>query len=304
MPRVATPRARKPAPGPMRLPDRPGRWKLLLRRQRRRLRPLLLVGLAAGVLVAMAGAVQGIGRGMSFRERFGNASALLGMRVQQVVVEGRQKTPEGLLRAAVGVVPGDPILTYSVAEARKRIETIPWVQNATVERQLPDIIRVSLVERRPFAIWQNQGRFALIDRDGQLVTDTDVAAFKDQLPLVVGPGAPAAAAVLLDLLAGHPTLQSHVMAAVRVGERRWDLRLNNKADVMLPEGAEAQALAKLESLQADHALLDRPLQVVDMRLPDRLVLRPQPDPNAPPKDSGHGGTTPNGTPVQQVKHPT
>jgi cell division protein FtsQ len=65
------------------------------------------------------------------------------------------------------------------------------------------------------------------------------------------------------------------LAAVRVGERRWNLRLKNGADVMLPEGAETQALNKLMELQTTDALLDRPLAVVDMRLPDRLVVRPQ-----------------------------
>ncbi len=62
-------------------------------------------------------------------------------------------------------------------------------------------------------------------------------------------------------------------AAVRVGERRWNLRLSNGADVLLPEGEEVAALDRLLQLQQDHAVLDRPLQAIDLRLPDRLVLR-------------------------------
>ena len=45
---------------------------------------------------------------------------------------------------------------------------------------------------------------------------------------------------------------------------------------MLPEGHEIAALDRLVQLQQDHELLDRPLEAIDMRLPDRLVLRPQP----------------------------
>ena len=71
-----------------------------------------------------------------------------------------------------------------------------------------------------------------------------------------------------------------MVAAVRVGERRWNLQLNNGADVMLPEGHEVAALDRLVQLQQDHALLDRPLVAVDMRLPDRLVLRPHPPTDA------------------------
>ena len=158
------------------------------------------------------------------------------------------------------------------------------MQRATVERRLPGTVLVKLDERRPFAVWQNGGKFQLIDRSGQVVAEQDpvkdAAAFA-VLPLVVGPGAPGAAADLLDALVAQPTLRSRVAAAVRVGERRWNLRLNSGADVLLPEGAEAAAITKLVDLQNTQALLDRPLQVVDMRLPDRLVVRPQPEPRPP-----------------------
>jgi cell division protein FtsQ len=284
------PRVKKVPADLPRLPDRPGRWKLLLRRQRRRLRPgLLLLLIAIGLLVGGA-VLHSVSAGASFNERIGHFTAGLGLRVRSVLVEGRQKTPEPLLRAAIGVAPGDPILVYSLRAARARIETINWVQKATVERRLPGTILVSLIERHPFAIWQNQGKFSLIDRDGQLVTDSDVASFAGQLPLVVGAGAPAAAAPLIDLLAARPALQSRVTALVRIGGRRWNLQLKNGIEVMLPEGAEAQALARLDSLQTDHALLDRPLQAIDMRLPDRLVLRPQPDHEPEASDGPHGGT--------------
>jgi cell division protein FtsQ len=280
MSRVKNPRV------PMRptVQDRPSRWQMLLRRQRRMLAPAG-AGLA---LLAVGGAglatVHVFGQGASFRERLGHVTALLGLRVQEVVITGRQKTPEGLLNAALGIRTGDAILTYSLAEARARVESIQWVQQATVSRQLPGTIVVRLEERRPFAVWQHDGRFVLIDRYGKVVTDSDLGTFAGQLPLVVGAGAPAAAAALLDALAAQPSILARVSAAVRVGERRWNLRLSNGTDVLLPEGAEAQALARLVDLQNAHALLDRPLQAVDMRLPDRLVFRPQ---------TPHGDGTPN-----------
>jgi cell division protein FtsQ len=277
------PRVKKPRPAP-RLPDRPGRWQLLIRRQRRMLTPAG-IGLAAlGVLVAGLALLHVLGPTQSLSDRLGTAGAHLGFTIAQVVVEGRVKTPEPLLRAAIGATPGAPILDYRLDAARARIESINWVQAATVERRLPDTIVVRLVERRPFAVWQYEGKFRLIDRDGQVVTDSDVATFAGQLPLVVGAGAPAATAALMDALAQQPGIQARVMAAVRVGERRWNLRLKSGTDVLLPEGAEAQALAKLAELQAQHALLDRPLQAIDMRLPDRFVFRPLPAPAAEPKD--------------------
>jgi len=288
------PRMKKTTVPVRKVQDRPGRWQVLLRRQRR----LLLLVAAGGALILAIGAcvslLHVVGRGTNFQERIADATAMLGLRVGHVEIDGRVKTPEPLLRAAIGITPGAPILAYSVKAARARIESINWVRSATVERRLPGTIVVRLVERRPFAVWQHDGKFRLIDREGNVVTDSNVADFASQLPLVVGTGAnaspgtdgPCVAALLLDALAAQPAIEKRVTAAVRVGERRWNLRLANGIDVLLPEGAETQALAKLAELEAQHRLLDRPLRTIDMRLPDRFVFRPQPQTHAAdPKDS-------------------
>lgn len=270
--------------------DRPSRWLLLLRRQRWLAHPVrwgcvALVVVAGGVILLRS--EHSGGSVVSLRERIGALTAIAGMRVKDIVVEGRANTPEPILRAALGVSKGDPIVGFSLDQARMRIEKLTWVAHATVERRLPGTIVVVLWERRPYAIWQNQGRYVLVDREGQLVTDEEVAKFRD-LPLIVGPGAPEAASVLLDALTERPSIQTRVVAAMRISERRWNLRMKNGTDIMLPEGHEVEALDRLLALEQDTALLDRPLQAIDMRLGDRLVLRPQPGQQLSPQAAPAG----------------
>jgi cell division protein FtsQ len=293
--------------------DRPSPWLLLLRRQRRLLKPLALVVAASLAVVFIGAAVRSVlpgsvagGSLATLRERLGNVTAASGLRVADIIVEGRANTPEPLLRAAIGVSKGDPILGFSVEAARARIETLSWVEHATVERRLPGTVVVSLQERRPFAIWQNQGKFLLVDRAGQVVNQ-DVSQFR-KLPLIVGPGAPAAASVLLDALTDRPALAEKVVASVRVAERRWNLRMTNGTDVMLPEGHETAALDRLMQLEQGHGLLERPLAAIDMRLPDRLVLRPRQDGKdvvlpVPPAGGAAAGPTTTAVPVV-AKKPT
>ena len=284
----AGPRLRTPAKPPRPLAGRPGRAALMWRRQRRLLRPAAWCLLGLVVLGGGASLVRTVQPGStvaSWREKLGSA---IGLTVDDVVVEGREKTPEGLLRAALGISHGDRLMGFSLEAARARIEQLPWIQTATIERRLPGTIVVTLQERQPYAVWQSEGRFVLIDKQGQAVAKQDPAkdtvAFAT-LPLVVGVGAPEAAASLLDLLVQYPQLRTRVVAAVRVGQRRWNLRLSSGCDVMLPEGAEAPALARLQELQASQQLLDRPLAAIDLRLPDKLVVRPGPEakPGASPK---------------------
>ncbi len=262
--------------------DRPSAWRLMLRRQRRLLWPAVALGglTIAGVVLlsalhSLTGGVSGNALA-SVREKLGAATAASGLRVIDVVIEGRANTPEPLLRAAIGISKGDPILGFSLEQARSRIETLSWVEHATVERRLPGTIVVYLQERAPFAIWQTQGKYVLVDRAGQVVTNQDIAQFP-KLPQIVGAGAPAAAAELLDALTERPALFGKVAASVRVGERRWNLVLNNHIEVLLPEGHVVPALDRLIQLQQQHAVLDRPLAAIDLRLPDRLVLRPRPE---------------------------
>ncbi len=261
---------------------RPSRLKLALRRQRRLLRPISLsiVGFAAALvaLVAIHSAQTG-GRLARLQKHIAGA---IDLRVQDIAIQGRANTPEPLLREALAVAKGDPILGFSVRDARDRIEALSWIAHVAVERRLPSTIFVDITERRPFAIWQNQKQFLLIDRDGQVVTNEDIASFAD-LPLVVGLGAPAHAAELLTMLAAQPDIRARVAAAIRVGQRRWDLQLKNDMIVKLPEGHEQAALQRLADLQAQESLLDRPLVFVDMRLGDRLAIRARPSAQATPE---------------------
>ena len=251
---------------------RPSRLKLLMRRQRRMLRPLSLSVVSFGVVMLGLVVVHSAQTGGTAARLQKSFAKRIDLRVETITIDGRQNTPEPLLRAALGVNVGDPILGFSVEAARQRIESLSWVEHVAVERRLPGTIYVAMAERRPFAIWQTQGKFVLIDRDGQTVTNEDVAAF-GELPLVVGAGAPPHAAALLDQLAAAPDIKDHVAAMVRVGDRRWNLQLKNGTIVMLPEGHEDAALKRLHDLQTAQALLDRPLISVDMRLPDRLAVR-------------------------------
>jgi cell division protein FtsQ len=216
------------------------------------------------------------------------ASARAGFTVREILVSGRQETDPGALLEALRLQRGAPILAFDPEAARTRLEELPWVRRAAVARRLPDTVFLMVEERTPFALWQREGRFAVIDREGVVILDDNAGRFA-RLPLVVGDDAPAHAAALLDLLAGQPELEARVAAAVRVGRRRWNLRLDNGIDVRLPEEQPAQALARLAEYARSNGLLEREVEVLDFRMPDRLVVKradgPKPGPRGPGRDT-------------------
>lgn len=261
---------------PRTLKDRPRGWKLALRRQRRRARPILYGITALGVLIAIVSVVHSTNPRANLttmRQRFGALGGMLGLRAERVIILGRNTTPAPLLNAAIGVTSGDSLLGYSVEDARTRLLTIASVADATVERRWPATLLVSLTERHAEAVWQLHGRFVLIDKSGAVLADQDARLLAADLPLVVGPGAPVHAAELLDALTRHPDIRAHMVAAIRVSDRRWNLQLTSGANVLLPEDDQSAALDRLDALQASHKILDRRLAVIDLRLADRTTLR-------------------------------
>jgi cell division protein FtsQ len=204
------------------------------------------------------------------------ASAFLGLTVADIRVEGRETTDRQTIIDALGAGPGTAILAVSPRRAKERLESLPWVRSAVIERHLPDTIYVRLVERKPLALWQHNGKIELIDREGGVIPVPRLDRFA-KLPMVVGPDAATHAAELLAMLGSEPDLATRVTAAVRVGGRRWNLRIDNAVDVLLPTDAPAAAWAELAGLERSSAVLKRNVQAVDLRLPDRLVLRVNPE---------------------------
>lgn len=115
----------------------------------------------------------------------------------------------------------------------------------------------------------------MIDRSGAVIPGARGESFAG-LPLLVGDDAPAHAADLLAMLAGEPDIVSRVVAAVRVRGRRWNVRLDNGIDVRLPENGPAAAWAQLARIEREHGLLQRDVVAIDLRTPDRLVVRTAP----------------------------
>jgi len=199
----------------------------------------------------------------------------LGFTVKEVLVVGRNQTTKGQLLNAVKLARGAPILAYDLDAARQRIEGLAWIKSVTVERMLPDTILLSIEERLPLALWQDRGRFHLIDQDGKVILNDGLERFSDLL-VVVGDDAPQNTARLLDLLQTQPHLMNLVESAVRVGARRWNVRLRGGVDVRLPAKDPSVAWSSLAEYERDHGVLKRGVRILDLRLPDRLIIRKAP----------------------------
>ena len=192
---------------------------------------------------------------------------LAGLGLVQVSATGYRFTAASDIFAALDVAHTRTLIFFDSRAARARIEALPWVDKASIERILPDRIEVRISERTPVAVWQRAERSFLVDKTGRVLAA--VAGSALPLPHMSGQGAPAAVAELIDLSASYPALFGELRLAERVGERRWTLWLADGGSILLPAQGAAAALARAIGLRG---LLAGRATAIDLRVASRALL--------------------------------
>ena len=237
------------------------------------------IGVAATVLILLGSAGFGVVKGGHLEELTAalsdtrNALAnSAGFRITTVAINGRKQLTQDEVLAIGGVNGRSSLLFLDAETVRDKLKANPWIGDATVLKLYPGRLQIDIVERSAFALWQRDGRLAVIADDGAVLEPYVTRRFAT-LPLVVGKGAETRARDFLALLDRYPQLRAVTKAAIFVGERRWNLRLADGLDIRLPENDVGNALATLSKLDQEDKLFSRDIVAVDMRLPDRLVVQ-------------------------------
>jgi len=195
-----------------------------------------------------------------------------GLRAKSVILEGHRYETSRKIAEVLQIKRDTPMLSIDLIAARSRLEALRWIRIASVEREFPSTVRVRIVERRPLALWQRKNQLVLVDDEGIVITSKNLERFHNLL-ILVGEDAPKHAVSLITMLAREPDLQQRVNAAVRVGARRWNIRMDNGIFVRLPENQAQDAWHRLATLERKHRLLKQDLLSIDLRIPDHLIVR-------------------------------
>jgi cell division protein FtsQ len=254
---------------------------VLRRTPRPRLRSVLRGGAAIGLFAALA---VGYVERTRLLDGFVTASADAGLRLETIEVRGRSHTPKPVIIAASELTLGEPILTISLPALHERLSTIGWIRTVAVERRMPSTIRVEITERVPMALLQTEDGHRVIDETGTVIAGADPSAF-GHLTVVAGDSAASNAAPILNILRTEPELFAEVWAVTFQSERRWDVHLRSGIRVRLPETDPRTAWSQLAIIDHSKQITDRDLAVIDMRVPDQMIV----EPNIPVR--GQGRTT-------------
>ena len=200
-----------------------------------------------------------------------------GFGISEIHITGNRRTPYKQILEVLAMQPGQSIFSADLFGARNRLAHLDWIASAEVHRRYPDAIFVTLVEKRPFALWQlplnarGEAPIAVVERNGAVITTRDVEKFR-RLPKLLGVGAPQSAAELVDAVKSHRATAARTAAFSRVSSRRWNLILDDGVVVKLPEAGWDKQLAALEHLIIDNGILEHDVTEIDLRSPSHYFF--------------------------------
>jgi len=217
--------------------------------------------------------------------------------IREVKVDGGARVSAAWMEENLTPLVGRHVLAVSLDGVRRRLSAHPWVASVELRRELPDRLRVSVVERQPVALIADKGGLSFLDGEGLAIapvppaattttaghaTATVTAATARPDGLIVlryrFPG-PVPVQAALDLVAelrrAHPAWGVGVREVEILGEREY--RVTTAAlpyPLLLEAGTVEPAVANLQQMLPE---IERRLPAVgeaDLRSPRRLVIRP------------------------------
>lgn len=193
--------------------------------------------------------------------------------VELLAIEGASADVEEDIRE---IFPFDfPASSFDIDidHVHEMITGLPAVRSADVRVRKGGTLVVSVSERVPVAVWRTWDELALVDADGFVVSELAARSDRADLPVIAGEGGNADVPGAVAILDAARPLGERVLGLVRMGERRWDVVLDNDQRILLPEVGAVRALERVLVLNKTQDMLARDLTVVDMRLAGRPTVR-------------------------------
>ena len=201
-------------------------------------------------------------------------STFHGFSIDDIVIEGRQKTSLDLIAQKINLNRSDSILKTNLAALKTDLETLPWVEKAQITRSyFPNVLHVLIQEKTIIALYQKGGQFFPVDENGNVL----YVDFKPSKPylILVGDDAPKKFFELKKITSTVPELENRIKAAVLHSSGRWDLifdDLDKGILIKLPEENLDRAFQKLVVLNNKYGIFKRKLTFIDLRYKDKVTV--------------------------------
>src|SRR5262249_6553185 len=93
----------------------------------------------------------------------------VGFQSAKISVEGAMRLSRADVLRIAGITESSTLFLADADATRARLLRNSWIADATVAKLYPDRLEITIVEKKPFAVWQARGNFFVIANDGTVI---------------------------------------------------------------------------------------------------------------------------------------
>lgn len=152
------------------------------------------------------------------------------------------------------------------------LKTGIWINNVYIKREIPNTLKINIEEYIPFAVLNHFNNIDLLDANGEIIpiADNEKRKYLNMLT-IVGDGSLEHINGLFNMLSTNQSLFNRIKRVIRIGNRRWNLVLDNGIIVQLPEHNMIDAWNNLDKiLSIDGVEIN--VKIIDMRNKDKIFI--------------------------------
>ena len=193
--------------------------------------------------------------------------------IKNVIIEGSEKSNISEIENNVTEFKGN-LISLNFNSIKEIVESSEWVKRASIKKVLPSTLKINVTENDPYAIYFQEGKSFLIDLDGSIITEINLNNYEDDLLFVRGENSPELLEQLIrDISIAFPNLTQTLEEVEFIEKRRWNLKLNNKLLVKLPDENIQQSLKNLKQLFEEQEVMESNIIEIDLRIQGRAALK-------------------------------
>ncbi len=193
--------------------------------------------------------------------------------IKHVIIEGYEKSNISEIENNVTELKGD-LISLNFNSLKEIVESNGWVKRASIKKIFPSTVIINITENDPFAIYFQEGKSFLLDLDGSIITEINLDNYADDLLFVRGENSPELLELLIrDISIAFPNLIKTLDEVEFIEKRRWNLKLDNKILIKLPDENIQQSLKNLKQLFEEQEVMQSNIIEIDLRIQGRAALK-------------------------------
>ncbi len=192
-------------------------------------------------------------------------------KIENVLITGTRNLSNKYIKDIIEIYNDGSIFDINLSLIYNKIKENTWVKEVSIERVLPNIIKIKILENQPIAIWQDKENNKLITANGDIIFDGNVNDFKNDFPIIKGNKSKENISSILKILETNQNFYKNIWSLTFINERRWDLNFNQGLVVRLPSTNIKKAWEKIIKLQKNYNVLNLRLTEIDLRNPNQIL---------------------------------